>query len=87
MSKLIKKTTQTTSKNKTDWLQSSGLNHTLDLGLRSLEPRILLDAAVVATGAEVAVDALQSHDAAQTMQDTFDGRRTQNDNPARQRAR
>ena len=59
--------------NKQDWLRTSGLITSVDLGLRSLEPRILLDAAGFVTGAEVAVDALQADDVSETMAATFDG--------------
>ena len=58
---------------KENWLRSSGLITSVDLGLRSLEPRILLDAAGFVTGAEVAVDAMQADDVSQTMEATFSG--------------
>ncbi len=78
-SNLIQNTTVNKNNNKTDWLRSSGLNPSLGLGLRSLEPRILLDAAGFVTGADVAVDAMQADDVTQTMQETFDGVVAQND--------
>jgi len=43
------------------------------LGLVSLEPRILLDAAGFVTGAEVAMDALASEDAQLGVEGIFDG--------------
>ena len=43
------------------------------LGLRALEPRILLDAAGFVTGAEVAMDALDTQNVAEDMAAIFDG--------------
>jgi len=46
------------------------------LGLRALEPRVLLDAAGFVTGADVAVDALQTQDVAEEMTALFDNEKS-----------
>ena len=43
------------------------------LGLRALEPRILLDAAGFVTGTDVAMDALDTQNVAEDMAAIFDG--------------
>ncbi|WP_418152336.1 tandem-95 repeat protein [Litorimonas sp. RW-G-Af-16] len=45
----------------------------LDLGLRALEPRILLDAAGFVTGAEVAFDAIETQNVTDAMEAIFNG--------------
>ena len=47
-------------------------NSTSRLGLRALEPRILLDAAGFVTGADVAMDALDTQNVSEDMSMLFD---------------